>query len=119
MIREIKFRAKSISNDWTLGNWVYGTFYKDKNDYYMVEEITGSHIKINPETVGQFTGLPDKNKNEIYEGDIIHFGNDEGLWSDQINKNEVVPFPYICGNANLGEIIGNVHENLELVRGNK
>ena len=74
-MRDIKFRAKSISNDFSNGNWAYGTFFKDGNDYYMVEAITGSHIKINPDTIGECINLSDKNDDEVYEGDILQVKN--------------------------------------------
>jgi uncharacterized phage protein (TIGR01671 family) len=63
----------------------------------------------------QYTGLKDKNGIEIYEGDILHFENQEGVWSDQVDKNIEVKYPFICGNAHLGEIIGNIYEPPELV----
>lgn len=66
MNRTIKFRGKRIDN----GQWVYG-FLADS--YYIndVNWVDLSSIEIDPETVGQFTGLLDKNESEIYEGDII------------------------------------------------
>ena len=66
MNRTIKFRGKRIDN----GQWVYG-FLADS--YYIndVNWVDLSSIEIDPETVGQFTGLLDRNKSEIYEGDII------------------------------------------------
>lgn len=67
MNRTIKFRGKRIDN----GQWVYGFLAED----YYINDVNSEDfpsIEIAPETVGQFTGLLDKNGREVYEGDILH-----------------------------------------------
>lgn len=73
MKREIKFRAKAINNDFFKGEWVEGYYAKVLWSGELVDVITdGAHeIPIQIETLGQFTGLHDKNKTRIYEGDIV------------------------------------------------
>jgi len=115
MNREIKFRAWDtiskrfyeagymISPDGNILTLKY--IGKKSEGWYLTEEMI----------LVKTTGLHDKNGKEIYEGDIIFWPpKTEGLWSDQ-NGKQVVSFPFVCGNAYLGEVIGNIYENPELL----
>lgn len=121
-MRAIKFRAKTINE----GEWVYGmtishgTIARKSDKLYM--EVGPDKWKgIDPDTVGQFTGLLDKNGKEIYEGDILAIPSvydepdetvifDDGCFAVYDGK-----FKTAFGNAvsTIRTVIGNIHDNPE------
>ena len=130
-MREILFRGKRLDNF----EWIYGSLIEDKyivgnvvdwnEDYFNTEYWW----RVILETVGQFTGLTDKNGKEIYEGDILKF-EAESPYPFLIMDNGVVKYEpckfYLTDDINeIGihvdnwyelEVIGNIHDNPELLK---
>lgn len=74
---QIKFRGKSLST----GEWVYGYYVYCAREVtidtpimeHRIYTIGGSYFVVDPKTVGQYVGMNDAEKNEIYDGDVINY----------------------------------------------
>lgn len=119
MNREIKFRGKSINS----GKWVYAILHGFGMDWFDECVIESS--------IGQFTGLHDKNGKEIYEGDILRIYDGKEYfniivkWSKEAmafmacycddNQFPLSWFSNLLSNQYEIEVIGNIYDNKELL----
>lgn len=128
-MREILFRGKRKGNgEWVYGNYCGAEYLTSEGIEHLIIEVprSGSSAHVLPETVGQYTGLTDKNGKKIYEGDILRYTLDGDVYTyacfwDDGNcefglKNEKRDFGLAYAPRDI-EVIGNIHDNPELLKG--
>jgi uncharacterized phage protein (TIGR01671 family) len=116
-MREILFRGKDIA-----GNWHYGVPLVFSEDYVCMTAPHTYNKAVEANTVGQYTGLPDKNGKMIFEGDICkHRSNYSGEYIISVvtfTDGQFLAMASENSGFNLSdklEIIGNIHDNPELL----
>lgn len=130
-MREIKFRGKSLGN----GEWIVGDLIRINGHTFIFPDPAPDgfdRYMVDPATVGQFTGLLDRNGKEIWEGDIVrnqqHTGGFLPPSEDEIGAvviridggasvyvgGEFNRHRYLFGQIN--EVIGNIHDNPKLLK---
>ena len=116
-MREYKIRGKTIQE----GRWVKGYLYAYNQGFRIEDEWWANDVI--PETLGQYTGLPDENKQDVYEGDILFDDSGDDVYEVKFEDGKFVAI--LDGNVELDlsevayrcSVIGNIHDNPELLEG--
>ena len=138
MKRVIKFRGKRLTD----GKWIYGDFFRNRRLAFIAADgivenplASWQDYNIDPDTVGQFTGLYDREGNEIFEGDVVtgleyadfHTGDDGNVNAVVVWDTEWASFMLDAGcRVNIRpcadirrriRVTGNIHDNPSLLEG--
>ena len=133
-MREIEFRGKSKNS----GRWVHGDLvtnkYQSRQGIHIYEKSNNVNcksgyqfVRVDKKTLGQYTGLKDKNGTKIFEGDVAKCKVDIDLivlveWSEIMSAfvirepSKSIRYCDLCFARNI-EVIGNIYDNPELVNG--
>ena len=121
-MREILFRGKTVKEQ-----WAYGLLAHIGNAWYISNKAgVATAYEVIPSTVGQYTGLTDKNGTKIFEGDIVRVfdvwcgGVKKVVWweSEASFKLSKHGKTYLCLDTSIEKgckVIGNIHDNPELL----
>ena len=134
-MREILFRGKRIDN----GEWVEGNLFMPdevKGRTAPTEILIGTNYvrisyEVDPATVGQYTGLTEKNGKKVFEGDVVTFTRFNALGyatrrTGDVRYYDELPIFYIMATTGDAwdwcdcediEVIDNIHDNRELLKG--
>lgn len=135
-MREIKFRGKRIDT----GEWVYEDLIENQGRYYIYYATSDTTLEnednsiivlaeeVDPDTVGQYTGLKDRNGQDVYEGDLLRTSEGNIMIAEWVGSGIVTRCltPTYDGMMNtnryafpVSEKIGNIHDNPELLEEEK
>lgn len=129
-MRDIIFRGKRLNN----GEWVEGDYFRkyiyDRYDNGSLHHLIGWQVTdndgekfndyedVDPDTVGQYTGLQDKNGKKIFEGDILS----DGAFTYEVRYKGTGFVTILDGHVYTMDtrptkiVIGNIHDNPELLK---
>ena len=125
IMREILFRGKTDKGERVYGDLLHPDLY---GNGYSIEDFTkekNNCFDVIPETIGQYTGLTDKNGTKIFEGDIVSMlGELKGIYTcvwEEHNfehefDNKTMSFGLACVHSDDIKVIGNTHDNPELLK---
>lgn len=127
-MREILFRGKRVYN----GEWIYDseTYIRDGDGIWLSDDDLNV-VRVQEDTVGQYTGLTDKNGTKIFEGDIVKYPTTceiftvawHGSFAEFVISELQKPNKATRGSKNMYlvnrycEVIGNIYDNPELLKG--
>lgn len=130
MERQIKFRGKNIHT----GEWLYGDYHREGKMHYITKfgdflrEYAPIEFIVDENTIGQFTGILDKNGKEIYEGDILSDGEVKyEVWYSEDKtgfiaemrdpQNDLVDYLGSYDTERIMTIIGSIYDHPDLLNG--